>query len=248
MSMVVSTRAAFADDVMPPNTVPDTRDHLEPVESVYDEQQIHGYYAGVLTTVLSDGFDNRVRLRMQIAPSFRPESIVGLRQNNDGAFEVFVLQPEIELRKFASLHFRRAQLNEKMDDFQRKDVLERIKELEAALPANLKDVRVRRCAMSIGEADAKQIVSAGELLLQQTRYFGDEDVIGSDGDRYYFWAPWKFSGTIWEPSRGLKPGRMVDIMETLRSACERADRTLIVEAVSAARNLEKDLSSTKMPQ
>ncbi|MGA7712014.1 MAG: hypothetical protein WCA81_08940 [Rhizomicrobium sp.] len=192
-------------------------DHLEP-----DDKYFSSYHDRV-TSAFKELFEPGVLARMTVEPSFSVEYAVAVKQT-DKTFTIISVSTEDQLWKYEVLKQMKAGQIAVSDDKGNDITAERIKELEASLPKNSDDVKVKRCEIPLDASVAGRAIRVWIVMLQATKaapYDG-----GPDGAFYHFSAPVdgkELAGQIWSPPRESNPGRLVVIAETMRRYCQTKD-------------------------
>jgi hypothetical protein len=230
-------------------------DHLTPEGSILSggSSILSKRYDERIVDVLADGYADDVTLRAVVLPSFSPEYLVGLRSDH----RVFYLRPTIQLWGDERLRMLPAGSVDFSQDGNSKDDASKRQTNEfegwaSHLPAHPKDVPLTRCERPLDAAVARQVSTAWNGVLLETRYSPTETP-GVDGVTYHFSAnhhdvladrisPLRFlAGETWSPPSDSKPGRLAELAETLVRFCDgKAEATeLERQADALAKRLEK---------
>ncbi|MGD0867272.1 MAG: hypothetical protein ABSA49_17150 [Rhizomicrobium sp.] len=159
-------------------------------------ETVAGYESGVIE-VLKDAFTDDVQVRAIVEPSFEKEFAVGTKES-DGVFRIYFVRASQQV--WSNL------LNKEPT----KNIGSEICEME--IPADL----------------GRRIDLVWDGMLRQTRP-NESPTYGLDGDNYYFSkdVDGKLAiGEMWSPPDDSKPGKLVDIVYTMRDLCTKKDEAL----------------------
>ena len=223
-------------------------DHLTPEDSILSGHHSMrlAKYDGLFTDVLADGYTRDVTLRAVVLPSFSLEYLVGLRdasaeQGTD--YRVFYLRLTISLWHYAlqlwgdGSQFRfGASSTFEIDESKNAEprAVTKLRADEAAkpkppLPANPKDIPLTRCEKPLDAAVAQRVSAAWKCVLRETRHPPAGSMPGLDGTGYHFSGYFReegfmfddfLAGQTWSPPRDSKPGRLVELADTLVRYCD----------------------------
>jgi hypothetical protein len=217
------------------------QDHLVPESSVIGGSEFSPDYQSVVQAVLHEAYADDVKVRLIVEPSFSPEAAIGLKEDN-GNYRIFTLAPAVQLWGYESLRMmkggeERLVSNGNSKDSQPPD--NDIAALKAYLPADVHDVKVKRCEADIDPALGARIVEVWKAMLLDTRYArGPEYVKGPDGKMQQVVAEvmdgtlFHFSmfggldflaGQAHSPFEGTKPAQLVNIADMMDQFCQTKD-------------------------
>jgi hypothetical protein len=207
--------------VAPGSAVAD--DHLVPDRSLFAETFLADYDM-MLVTALSEAYRDDVRVRAMVIPSFHPESVIGLKEQGT-TYRLFCRSPEMSLWAYETLKMMKGPPGTRRDPETRAE----IEKLEAALPPDFKDVRVRGYDVEIDADLARQLTDLWDRMLRQTRY-PETSGVGLDGVTYHF-SLWTKRGQIlagqtWSPPPDSMVGRLAKIVDLIQVLCDCPDETL----------------------
>ena len=178
------------------------------------------YYRQVVMTVLHEGYAEDVRLRM-LATSVLGEDLVGFRIRGQ-EFQVFVLRPKIALSSYVTLRDLK-----KGDIMPPKslplDTADYIKELEASLPRDYRDVPVEKCVAPLNERIARRLLAVWERALRNINPSPppDERVVLDGGD-FHFWVKGEkeLAGHVYAPDSKWRSHQLAGIGSELYKFCK----------------------------
>ena len=199
------------------------QDHLVPEHSLLSER-FQSDYESMVSTVLGAALDRDVPVRAIVIPSFQPEYAVGIKENK-GSFTAFCRMPEQHLWLFQVLAGMRAG---RISSESKEQTIADIRRLEAELPKDYRDVKIRGRDLTISSELATRIARVWELMLRQTRH-EYQSGIGFDGTTYHFsaWVQYQLmSGTVWSPEPTTLTGRLVQLTDTLKLLCIASNRDI----------------------
>jgi hypothetical protein len=201
-------------------------EHLVPERSVFADRFLLEYDTMVVST-LEEAFTRDVRVRAIVQPSFQPEYAVGIKQRENG-YRVFCLRPEIQLWAYETLKMMKAGSIRNLGSIigprtdGASETRAEIEKLEASLPANFRDVKIKSGDVEIASDLAHLLVAIWETMLRQTRY--DKAArLGFDGVFYHFSMRSDYqdlAGYVWSPPPASTTGLLVEVVETMRLVCD----------------------------
>lgn len=207
------------------------QDHLEPENYPYADQFMSRYKNMILET-FGEAFDEKVRLRAIVQPSFHPEFVVYLREYRK-EYTIVAAQPEHMLWGYEILADKKSGRSLTIKDGKQVKDEQGIAELESRYPKNFRDLPILRCEVDIDKELAKSITVVWESMLRETRYKKDQDWPGLDGTTYHFsmeaqvpknsWLKNMrgklLAGRIWHPPAESKTGKLVKIAKNMYGYC-----------------------------
>jgi len=195
-------------------------DNLEP-----DDTYFQNYHDQVNST-LKEVFAPDVLTRMTVEPSFSVEYAVALKEDA-GANKIVSITAEQQLWKFQVLEMMKRGEITSSDMDGKNTTADEIKRLEASLPKDPNEVKVERCEVAVDSGLAARIVSVWKQMLLGVHVVPYEG--GLDGVFYRFSMPVDgkdVAGQTWSPNPDSKPGRLVEIAETMRAYCQKKNETM----------------------
>jgi hypothetical protein len=200
--------------------------HLIPEESQFSGMFMPEYY-GMVIEALEGAYDDDVKVRALIFPSFFVEHAVGIRLREDKYF-IFTLTPDKQYWGYMALESYKDEstLVLKNGEFQRDE--ESIRRLESQLPKDFHDIEVKRCEVEIPKEVAESAIDAWEQMLRRTRYPAASST-GLDGVTIHFSMDTKFqrlAGKIWSPKPESQTGQLVQISRHMYRMCEDSENSI----------------------
>jgi len=201
-------------------------EHLVPERSVFADTFLLEYDTMVVSA-LEGAFTRDVRVRAVVQPSFQPEYAVGVKERENG-FRVFCLHPEIQLWAYETLNMMKAGSIRNLGSIigpptdRASETPKELEKLEASLPANFRDVKIKSGDAEIASDLARLLVAIWETMLRQTRY--DKAAhLGFDGVSYHFSMRsdhQNLAGYVWSPPPASTTELLVKVVETMRLVCD----------------------------
>ena len=190
-------------------------DHLEPDLGILSGSAQNDLYHLKIRVVLRDGFAAGVLLRMVCVPSFEPEWMVFLREDN-GNYSIHKL--------VAQKHLWGTELERMYADPKKIP-----KEIREEIPPDWREVGVDETSAPIKETTARILATLWAAMLEDARYphlapYSENRSffkVGLDGENYHFSMFVKnhgaAAGCVWSPEPTTKTGRLVEIAHQLAS-------------------------------
>jgi hypothetical protein len=202
------------------------QDYLEPEDSIFTEFSprvdyywLNSYHSDVLT-VFREAFGYGVIARVVVIPSFQNESVLSLLKDGN-KYSIFHLQSDFHIWRIQSLKFYETGQIRSWDNEGNDRTQADIDELKKDMPASLDEIQMKRCELSIPTDLGMAVEKLWASMLYQTRYV-KKNTIGTDGITYHFSANdrhQEMAGQVWSPDEDSKTGKLVEIVEVLRTAC-----------------------------
>jgi|GEM_PF-6456501 hypothetical protein len=154
----------------------------------FDQREDQAYYRQVIRTVLHEGYADDVRARMLVT-SVSGETLVGVRLRAD-SFEIFFLRPEVQLFWYDNLQqLKQGTYRGGAAGVSPEQQAAMVKDLESALPRDVRQVRVERCVTSIEERLGQNLIAAWiRVLGRANRSPPTDDRLVLDGASFHFWV------------------------------------------------------------
>lgn len=203
-------------------------EHLVPERSVFADRfllEFHLEYDTMVVSALEQAFTRDVRVRAIVQPSFEPEYAVGIKERENG-YRVFCLRPEIRLWDYVELKMMKAgivRVGSISDPDGVRETQKEIEKLEASLPANFRDVKIKSGDVEIAPDLARVLVAIWETMLRETRYDPPPRVVYTDGVSYHFSMRsdnQDLAGLVQIPPLASTTGLLVNVVETMRLVCD----------------------------
>lgn len=215
--------------------------HLDAETPKYDFEIA---YQKNIQTVLNEAYADDVIVRMIGEPSFFPEYAVGLRKTVAGIF-IFGVRSKIQIWAFQS---RDQELKDARacDTAKHPDCVGYRKYLEA-MPADIHDIGVERCEISVPSEVATHIENAWRLSLA-TAGEGGDDRVGVDGEFYYFAmndSGRYLGGKVWTPDANSLPGMLVTLGLDMQNLCTGKNNLTITKIDGEASALVQKVEDAK---
>jgi hypothetical protein len=220
----VLTGAASANEHLRPEDSQFTRASLPPGATLLAP------YHEMIITVLAGAFEQDVKARVVVMPSYTPEYALGIKEAG-GTYKIFDLASESQLWSYENLRMLHELADDNFLPSESGHIAEAIAEYETILPDDFHDVKTDYCEIEIPQSLGQDILSVWEKLLLETRY-GDQAPLGPDGIDYHFSmraGGMLMGGKVWEPDPNSKTGAMVSMTETMKNLCQTGDRNLIAQ-------------------
>lgn len=188
----------------------------------FDADDGRPYYREVILTVFREGYANDVRLRMLVT-STAGEWLVGVKAHRQ-SFQIFALRPKVSLWWYEHLQEMkdgRVEPNPSspMTPQQRAAY---IRDLEASLPRDYRDVPVEHCAQPIDQELARGLIATWERVLSQAHSSpsADEPVV-LDGASFHFWVKGQkqVAGHVYAPDPEWPSKRLTAIGADMSQYC-----------------------------
>ncbi|WP_444942389.1 hypothetical protein [Microbulbifer sp. ZKSA004] len=216
-------------------------EHLEPEDSQFS-RELFGGYTHLVLSYLGSAYEEDVIVRLIGFPSFSPEYVLGIKQNDKENY-IFFESPKMQLWGYQMMPLMEEGSVKVMNDegeFVKDEA--GLKELESQYPKSPQEIPRIRCKKEIRQELADKIQYVWQEMLYETRYPRDFSM-GADGQTYHFSAKMfgnlNYAGKVWSPSPESKTGKLVRISDLMVDYCLEGKRRIRKE-------LEKKVSTFKV--
>ncbi len=221
------------------------QDHLVPIPSVIGGSEFVARYQDMVRTVLHEAFDNDIKARLIVEPSFEAESAVAIRNDGD-AWRIVTLAPSVDLWAYIGAQEEAATEDECRKAGRANCAEPEADKLRASLPPSHHDVKVARCEIAIDPALGAGLLSLWQAMLLRTRFTrpGEDGALITDGTLYYFSAFGEsdfLAGSAHSPDSDSTPGALVAIADTMAKYCHRRDDAPLADLKRESRALQARL-------
>jgi hypothetical protein len=177
----------------------------ERLEPASEKEFYRTRYHGKIRQVFAAAYREDVILRVVMVPSFRPESIAGIRKTDRG-YEAFAIAPQTAIYDTYMLRQYQSGEEQVLDDIGGKPLPpEKIKELQdlkrQRVPSNYQRIHTQIHSVSISGDLAERVIRTWRRLLIEAKP-PDGQVVGLDGDTYRFelLGPKSPGAETWSPT------------------------------------------------
>lgn len=260
--------AVYANDTVGGFRFLFSSDHLEPETRPFATQTSVEYY-GMVIESFKDSYESNVKARVIVLPSFQPEYVVYLVNNEDG-YSIVTLKAQRSFWGFYNLSEAKEKKKKYLEDpnYKRQEIENmsligipdsakyeiirkqrmeyidvQIKGLEPHYPENhAHEIPIIRCEKTIEPQLADSIVRVWNRMLLETRYY-KRSKAGLDGVSYHFsmHTHGQFLAGKTRNPKGEKTRQLVSIVYDMEKYCREATSENLESLSQSVSSLENSL-------